>query len=55
MARSSAMKSPALSAPGHVNAVVFAVATRFGDVAVIGIPLTHRGRTWAVHGIVGLS
>ncbi|KGS73258.1 hypothetical protein X942_5796 [Burkholderia pseudomallei MSHR5596] len=26
-----------------------------GDVEVIGIPFEHRGRTWAVHGIVGLS
>ncbi|WP_260434759.1 hypothetical protein [Burkholderia stagnalis] len=28
---------------------------RSGDVEVIGIPFAHRGRTWAVHGVVGLS
>ncbi|KVM84640.1 hypothetical protein [Burkholderia stagnalis] len=55
MARSSAKKSPARPAPRHVDAVVFALAMRAGDVEVIGIPFVHRGRTWAVHAIVGLS
>ncbi|KVL93066.1 hypothetical protein [Burkholderia stagnalis] len=55
MARSSAKKSPARPVPRHVDAVVFSVAMRSGDIEVIGIPFEHRGRTWAVHGIVGLS
>ncbi|KWB72743.1 hypothetical protein WL40_10700 [Burkholderia ubonensis] len=54
MARSSARKPPAQPAPRHVNAVVFSVAMRSGDVEVIGIQFEHRGRTWALHGIVGL-
>ncbi|WP_185731918.1 hypothetical protein [Burkholderia stagnalis] len=54
MARSATKKPPARPAPRHVDAVVFSVAMRSGDVEVIGIPFEHRGRTWAVHGIVGL-
>ncbi|KVK78129.1 hypothetical protein WJ47_17025 [Burkholderia ubonensis] len=54
MARSSAKRPPARPAPRHVDAVVFSVAMRSGDVEVIGIPFEHRGRTWAVHGNVGL-
>ncbi|WP_155122444.1 hypothetical protein [Burkholderia ubonensis] len=45
MARSSAKKPPARPPPRHVDAVVFSVAMRSGDVEVIGIPFEHRGRT----------
>ncbi|RQS03220.1 hypothetical protein DIE07_32310 [Burkholderia sp. Bp9002] len=54
MARSATKKPPARPAPRHVDAVVFSVAMRSGDVEVVGIPFAHRGRTWAVHAIVGL-
>ncbi|KUZ80134.1 hypothetical protein [Burkholderia ubonensis] len=54
MARSSSKKKPAQPAPRRVEAIVFSVAMRTGDVEVIGIPFEHRGRTWAIHGIVGL-
>ncbi|PCE30361.1 hypothetical protein [Burkholderia ubonensis] len=54
MARSSSKKPPARPTPRPADAVVFAVAMRSGDVEVIGIPFVHRGRTWAVHGIVGV-
>ncbi|TES95134.1 MULTISPECIES: hypothetical protein [Burkholderia cepacia complex] len=53
MARSSLKKAPARPAPKYVNGVVFTLAMRTGDVDVIGIPFEHRGRTWAVHSIVG--
>ncbi|MBJ9920524.1 MULTISPECIES: hypothetical protein [Burkholderia cepacia complex] len=55
MARSSRKKPPARPAPQYVNGVVFTLAMRTGDVEVIGIPFEHRGRTWAVHAIVGLD
>ncbi|WP_175701004.1 hypothetical protein [Burkholderia ambifaria] len=55
MARSSHKKAPARPAPQYVNGVVFTLAMRTGDVGVIGIPFEHRGRTWAVHAIVGLD
>ncbi|MBN3821417.1 hypothetical protein G3N57_35075 [Paraburkholderia sp. Se-20369] len=55
MARTATQKPPARPAPRPVDAVVFSVAMRSGDVEVIGLPFEHRGRTWAVHGIVGLS
>ncbi|MDR6502194.1 hypothetical protein J2785_005374 [Burkholderia ambifaria] len=54
MARTSVKKPPAGPAPRHVDAVVFSVAMCSGDVEVIGIPFERRGRTWAVHAIVGL-
>lgn len=55
MARSSSKKPPARPAPKYVNGVVFTLAMRTGDVEVIGIPFEHRGRTWAVHAVVGLD
>ncbi|HDR9258530.1 MULTISPECIES: hypothetical protein [Burkholderia] len=55
MARSSTKKPPARPAPKYVNGVVFTLAMRTGDVEVIGIPFEHRGRTWAVHAVVGLD
>ncbi|MBR8282511.1 hypothetical protein [Burkholderia vietnamiensis] len=54
MARSSSKKTPARPAPRRVDGIVFSVAMETGDVEVIGIPFEHRGRTWAVHAIVGL-
>ncbi|OJB06925.1 hypothetical protein BGV52_21805 [Burkholderia ubonensis] len=54
MARTSAKKPPARPAPRHVDAAVFSVAMRSGDVEVIGIPFEHRGRSWAAYAIVGL-
>ncbi|WP_232445370.1 hypothetical protein [Burkholderia ubonensis] len=45
MARTSAKKPPARPAPRHVDAAVFSVAMRSGDVEVIGIPFEYRGRT----------
>ncbi|WP_321893680.1 hypothetical protein [Burkholderia cenocepacia] len=53
MARSSLKKAPARPVPQYVNGVVFTLAMRTGDVEVIGIPFEHRGRTWAVHAVVG--
>ncbi|HEM7880109.1 TPA: hypothetical protein U2L31_006560 [Burkholderia contaminans] len=53
MARTTGKKPPARPAPQYVNGVVFTLAMRTGDVDVIGIPFEHRGRTWAVHAIVG--
>ncbi|ALV61556.1 MULTISPECIES: hypothetical protein [Burkholderia cepacia complex] len=55
MARTTKKKPPARPAPQYVNGVVFTLAMRTGDVEVIGIPFEHRGRTWAVHAIVGLD
>lgn len=55
MARSSHKKPPARPVPKYVNGVVFTLAMRTGDVEVIGIPFEHRGRTWAVHAVVGLD
>ncbi|WP_321944797.1 hypothetical protein [Burkholderia cenocepacia] len=55
MARASRKKQPARPAPQYVNGVVFTLAMRTGDVQVIGIPFEHRGRTWAVHAVVGLD
>ncbi|WP_175914677.1 hypothetical protein [Burkholderia metallica] len=55
MVRSSQKKPPARPAPQYVNGVVFTLAMRTGDVEVIGIPFEHRGRTWAVHAVVGLD
>ncbi|NTY41517.1 hypothetical protein [Burkholderia diffusa] len=55
MARSASKKPPPPSLPYRVEAIVFAIAMRTGEVEVIGIPFEHRGRTWAVHSIVGLS
>lgn len=55
MARMPNKKRPARPAPQFLDAIVFPVAMQTGDVEVIGIPFEHRGRTWAVHGIVGLS
>ena len=53
MARSYRKKPPVRPATQYVNGVVFTLAMRTGDVQVIGIPFEHRGRTWAVHAIVG--
>ncbi|RXV64114.1 hypothetical protein D1006_40625 [Burkholderia stabilis] len=53
MARSSSKKAPTRPVPQYVNGVVFTLAMQTGDVEVIGIPFEHRGRTWAVHAIVG--
>ncbi|MEB2500788.1 hypothetical protein [Burkholderia cenocepacia] len=54
MSRTTSKKNPpARPAPQYVNGVVFTLAMRTGDVDVIGIPFEHRGRTWAVHSIVG--
>ncbi|HHY6930520.1 TPA: hypothetical protein ACV4T7_004471 [Burkholderia ambifaria] len=53
MARPTSKKAPARPAPQYVNGVVFTLAMRTGDVEVIGIPFEHRGRTWAVHAVVG--
>ncbi|WP_321883858.1 hypothetical protein [Burkholderia cepacia] len=55
MARTTNKKTPARPAPKYVNGVVFTLAMRTGDVEVIGIPFEHRGRTWAVHAVVGLD
>ncbi|MBR8034733.1 hypothetical protein [Burkholderia vietnamiensis] len=55
MARTTKKKPPGRPAPKYVNGVVFTLAMRTGDVEVIGIPFEHRGRTWAVHAIVGLD
>ena len=55
MARSSSKKPPARRAPKYINGVVFTLAMRTGDAEVIGIPFEHRGRTWAVHAVVGLD
>ncbi|MCO8402855.1 hypothetical protein ABEG10_38310 (plasmid) [Burkholderia cenocepacia] len=55
MARTTNKKPPARPAPKYVNGVVFTLAMRTGDVEVIGIPFEHRGRTWAVHAVVGLD
>ena len=55
MARSSSKKPPARPAPKYVDGVVFTLAMRTGDVEVIGIPFEHRGRTRAVHAVVGLA
>lgn len=55
MPRTTNKKPQPRPAPRYINAVVFSLAMRTGDVEVIGIPFEHRGRTWAVHGIVGLD
>lgn len=55
MARTTNKKPPARPAPRYVNGVVFTLAMRTGDVQVIGIPFEHRGRTWAVHAMVGFD
>ncbi|KGC70069.1 hypothetical protein E2P84_43350 [Burkholderia cepacia] len=54
MARKSSTKPPARPVPRRVDAIVFSLAMQTGDVEVIGIPFDHRGRTWAIHAIVGL-
>ena len=55
MARTTKKRPPARPTPQYVNGVVFTLAMRTGDVEVIGIPFEHRGRTWAIHAIVGVD